>query len=72
MRTIKIIGENLTTGAKKIIKEFNSFEYAATYGRSLRKHLKETNKGYEESLGFTSICYAIGSNGNKYKYYYSF
>ena len=72
METIKIIEENLTTGAKKIIKEFNSFEDAAAYGRSLRKHLKETNKGYEESLGFTSICYAIGPNGNDYKYYYSF
>lgn len=72
MRTIKIIGKNLTTGAKKIIKEFNSFENAVAYGRSLKKHLKETNKGYEESLGFTSICYAIGHNGNEYRYYYSF
>ena len=72
MRTIKIIGENLTTGSKKIIKEFNSFEDAADYSRSLRKHLKETNKGYEESLGFTSVCYAIGPNGNEYRYYYSF
>ena len=72
MGTIKIIGENLTTCAKKTIKEFNSFENAATYGRSLRKYLKETNKGYKESLGFTSICYAIGPNGNKYRYYYSF
>ena len=72
MRTIKIIGENLTTGAKKIIKEFNSFKDAAAYGRSLRKYLKETNKGYEESLGFAFICYTIGPNGNEYRYYYSF
>ena len=72
MGTIKIIGENLTTGAKKIIKEFNSFKDAAAYGRSLRKHLKETNKEYEESLGFAFICYTIGPNGNEYRYYYSF
>ena len=72
MRTIKIMGENLTTGAKKIIKEFHSFKDAATYGRSIKKHLKETNKGYEETLGFASICYAVGPNGHKYQYYYSF
>lgn len=72
MKTIKIIGENLTTGAKKIIKEFNSFKDAAAYGRTLRKHLKETNKEYEETLGFASICNAISPDGNKYTYYYCF
>lgn len=72
MRTIKIIGENLNTGTKKVIKEFNSFKDAATYGRNLRKHLKETNKGYEETLGFASICNAISPDGNKYTYYYCF
>lgn len=72
MGTIKIMGENLTTGAKKIIKEFHSFKDAATYGSSIKKHLKETNKGYEETLGFASICYAVGPNGYKYQYYYSF
>lgn len=72
MGTIKIIDENLNTGAKKVIKEFNSFKDAATYGRSLKKLLKETNKGYEETLGFASICCAIGPNGNKYQFYYSF
>lgn len=70
MGTIKIIGKNLTTGSKKIIKEFSSFNDAATYGRSIKKYLKETNKGYEETLGFASICCAIGPNGNKYQYYY--
>lgn len=72
MGTIKIMGENLTTGAKKIIKEFHSFKDAATYGSSIKKYLKETNKGYEETLGFASICYAVGPNGHKYQYYYSF
>ena len=72
MKTIKIIGENLNTGAKKVIKEFNSFKDASTFGRSIKKHLKETNKGYEETLGFASICQAIGPNGNKYQYYYCF
>ena len=72
MRTIKIMGENLTTDTKKIIKEFNSFKDAATYGRSLKKYLKETNKGYEETLGFASICCAVGPNGHKYQFYYAF
>ena len=72
MGTIKIMGENITTGTKKVIKEFHSFKDAATYGRSIKKHLKETNKGYEETLRFASICYAVGSNGNKYQYYYCF
>lgn len=72
MGTIKIIGENLNTSAKKVIKEFNSFKDAAIYGRSLKKFLKETNKGYEETLGFSSICCAVGPNGNKYQFYYSF
>ena len=72
MGTIKIMGENLTMDTKKVIKEFHSFKDAATYGRSLNKYLKETNKGYEETLGFASICYAVGPNGNKYQYYYSF
>ena len=72
MGTIKIMGENLTTDTKKIIKEFNSFKDAATYGRSLQKYLKETNKGYEETLGFASICYAVGPNGHKYQFYYAF
>ena len=58
--------------AKKVIKEFNSFKDAATYGRSIKKYLKETNKGYEETLGFASICCAIGPNGNKYQFYYAF
>ena len=72
MGTIKIIGENLTTGAKKVIKEFNSFKDAATYGRSIKKYLKETNKGYEETLGFASICCVVGPNGYKYQFYYAF
>lgn len=72
MGTIKIMGENLTTGTKKIIKEFHSFKDAAVYGKSLKKYLKETNKGYEETLGFASICYAVGPNGHKYQYYYCF
>ena len=38
----------------------------------MKKVSKETNKGYEETLGFASICYAIGPNGNKYQYYYCF
>ena len=72
MGTIKIMGENLTTDTKKIIKEFNSFKDAAIYGRSLKKYLKETNKGYEETLGFASICCAVGPNGHKYQFYYAF
>lgn len=72
METIKIIGENLSTGTKKVIKKFHSFKDAAVYGSSIKKMLKETNKGYEETLGFVSICYAVGPNGNKYQYYYSF
>ena len=72
MGTIKIIGENLTTDTKKIIKEFNSFKDAATYGRSLKKYLKDTNSNYEETLGFASICCAVGPNGHKYQFYYAF
>lgn len=72
METIKIIGENLNTGTKKVIKEFNSFKDAAIHGSNIKKYLKETNKGYEETLGFASICIAIDPNGNKYQYYYSF
>ena len=72
MGTIKIMGENLTTGTKKVIREFNSSKDAATYGRSLNKYLKETNKGYEETLGFASICCAVGPNGYKYQFYYAF
>ena len=72
MGTIKIMGENLTMGTKKVIREFNSFKDASTYGRSLKKCLKETNKGYEETLGFASICCAVGPNGNKYQFYYAF
>ena len=72
MGIIKIIGENLTTGTKKVLKEFHSFNDAATYGRSIKEYLKETNKGYEETFVFSSICYAIGPNGHKYHYYYCF
>lgn len=71
MGIIKIMGENLTTGATKVIKKFSSSKDAATYGRSLKKHLMETNEGYEETFGFASICCAIGPNGDKYQYYYS-
>ena len=72
MGTIKIMGENLTTGNKKVIREFHSFKDATTHGRILNKYLKDTNLKYEETLGFASICYAVGSNGNKYQYYYCF
>ena len=72
MGTIKIIGENLTMGTKKVIREFNCSKDAGTYGRSLNKYLKETNKGYEETLGFASICCIVGPNGNKYQFYYTF
>lgn len=72
METIKIIGENLTMNTKKVIKEFYSFKDAAAYGRGIKRYLKENNLKYEETLGFASICYAVGPNGHKYQYYYSF
>ena len=72
MGTIKIMGENLTMGTKKVIREFHSFKDATTYGRILKKYLKDTNLNYEETLGFASICCVVGPNGNKYQFYYAF
>ena len=51
---------------------FHQLKDAAIYGSNIKKYLKETNKGYEETLGFASICNAIGPYGNKYTYYYCF
>lgn len=70
MGLVRVISHNLTKDVKKTIKEFDNFRAAAIYGRSLEDYLKKTNKGYEETFGFASICYAIGPQGDKYQFYY--